>query len=166
MLFKDIKLPCNTVAAVNGFAIGGGFEIAMSADFLLASENAVFRLPEIGLGLLPIWAGLNILPRLVGTRVAKEIIILGKKFGVEKAKEFGLINEVFPQENFMEHVMKYVKELKKKDATLVQLAKHVINRSWDYPMSKTSDLTGEMFDVYASKDKKEKIKAFRKDYFP
>ena len=155
-----------TIAAVNGFAVGGGFEFAMSADFLLASEDAVFRLPEVSIGLLPIWAGLNILPKLVGIKAAKEIVILGKKFGVEKAQSLGIINEVYPAENFMESVMKYAKEIKKRDANLVQLSKYIINRSWDYPISKTTELAGEMFEIYGSKEKKEKLKAFRKDYFP
>ncbi len=163
---KMMYLPALTISAVNGFAIGGGFEFAMSTDFLVASENAVFRLPEVKIGLLPIWAGFNILPKLVGTRAAKEIIIFGNKFGVEKAKRWGLINEIYPAENFMESVMNYAKELKKRDQTLVQLSKYIINRSLDHPLSKTSELAGEMFEIYAGKDKKEKLRKLRKDYFP
>ena len=163
---KILNLPAITIAAVNGFALGGGFEFAMSTDFRIASEKAVFGLPEVSIGLLPIWSGLTILPRLVGIQAAKEIMITGNRYDLKKAKSLGLINKEVSSENFMESVISYAKEFTKKDPNLVQMAKYMANRALDYPLTKTSELAGEMFELYASKDKKEKLKALRKDYFP
>ncbi|MHA1893957.1 MAG: enoyl-CoA hydratase/isomerase family protein [Candidatus Helarchaeota archaeon] len=162
---KIMNLPAITIAAINGFAIGGGFEFAMSADFRVASEKAIFRLPEVSIGLLPIWAGLNILPKLVGIQAAKEIVILGNKIDVEKASRLGLINEIFSSENFLDSVLSYAKKLTKKDPNLVQLSKYIINRSLDFSLSKTSEIAGEMFEIYADKNKKDKLKALIQDYF-
>ena len=162
---KILNLPAITIAAVNGFALGGGFEFAMSTDFRVASEKAVFGLPEVSIGLLPIWAGLTILPRLIGIQAAKEIMITGKRYGVEEAKSLGLINKIIPSENFMASVFVYAKEFTKKDPILVQMAKYMANRALDYPLTKTTELAGEMFEIYASKDKKEKLNALNEDYF-
>ena len=162
---KILNLPAITIAAVNGFALGGGFEFAMSTDFRVASEKAVFGLPEVSIGLLPIWAGLTILPRLIGIQAAKEIMINGKRYGVEEAKSLGLINKIIPSENFMASVFVYAKEFTKKDPILVQMAKYMANRALDYPLTKTTELAGEMFEIYASKDKKEKLNALNEDYF-
>jgi len=163
---KILNLPIITIAAVNGFALGGGFEVAMSTDFRVASEKAVFGLPEVSIGLLPIWAGLTILPRLIGIQAAKEIMITGKRYGVEEAKGLGLINKIIQSENFMPSVLAYAKEFTKKDPILVQMAKYMANRVLDYPLTKTTELAGEMFEIYASKDKKEKLKELNMDYFP
>ncbi|NHI92190.1 MAG: enoyl-CoA hydratase/isomerase family protein [Candidatus Lokiarchaeota archaeon] len=165
MCLKILNLPAITIAAVNGFALGGGFEIAMSTDFRIASENAVFGLPEVSIGLLPIWSGLTILPRLIGIQAAKEIIITGKKIDVEKAKNLGLINEIFPSKNFMDSVMTYAKQFIKRDPILVQMSKYVVNRALDHPLTKTSQLAEEIFEIYANKGKKEKLRELRKEYF-
>ena len=163
---KILNLPAITISAVNGFALGGGFEFAMSTDFRVASEKAIFGLPEVSIGLLPIWAGLTILPKLIGIQAAKEIMITGKRISVEEAKSMGLINKIISSENFMDLVLSYAKELTKKDPILVQMAKYMANRALDHPLTKTTKLAGEMFEIYASKGKKEKLKDLTKDYFP
>lgn len=88
-------LPFPTIAAVNGFALGGGFEVAMSCDFIFATKNAVFGLPEVKLGLFPGFGGTQRLPRVVGERRAKEIIFSGRNIASEEAKSLGIALEVF-----------------------------------------------------------------------
>jgi len=89
------RLPFPTIAAVNGFALGGGFEMAMACDFIFASENAVFGLPEVKLGLIPGFGGTQRLARIVGERRAKEIMFSGRNVKCEEAKDLGIVLESF-----------------------------------------------------------------------
>src|SRR5690606_2315098 len=89
------SLPYPTIAAVNGFALGGGFEMAMSCDFVFASLNAVFGLPEVKLGLIPGFGGTQRLARIVGERRAKELMFSGRNVKIEEAKNLGIVLEVF-----------------------------------------------------------------------
>jgi enoyl-CoA hydratase len=89
------SLPFPTIAAVNGFALGGGFEMAMSCDFIFASKNAVFGLPEVKLGLIPGFGGTQRLARIVGERRAKELMFSGRNVTCEEAKGLGIVLEVF-----------------------------------------------------------------------
>lgn len=89
------SLPYPTIAAVNGFALGGGFEMAMSCDFIFASSNAVFGLPEVKLGLIPGFGGTQRLARIVGERRAKELMFSGRNVKIEEAKALGIVLEVF-----------------------------------------------------------------------
>lgn len=88
-------LPFPTIAAVNGFALGGGFEMSMSCDFIFASKNAVFGLPEVKLGLIPGFGGTQRLARIVGERRAKELMFSGRNVNCEEAKNLGIVLEVF-----------------------------------------------------------------------
>ncbi len=160
---KILYLPQITVAAVNGYAMGGGFEIAISTDLRVASENATFGLPESKIGFPVAWGGWLLLPKLVGVTVAKEIMFFGDKFGVDKAVQLGLVNKVLPSENFMKHVMDYAKELKKRDASLMQITKYMINRSLEDPLSKTNHMAQKMFGIFSDEGKKEKLAKLRKE---
>src|SRR3712207_3998097 len=91
------RSPVPTIAAVNGFALGGGCEVAIACDIRIASENATFGFPEVGLGILPGMGGTQRLPRLVGPALAKELIFTGRRIGAEEAREIGLVNRVVAQ---------------------------------------------------------------------
>ena len=93
-LFESLPFP--TIAAVNGFALGGGFEMALSCDFIFASENAVFGLPEVKLGLIPGFGGTQRLARVVGERRAKEMMFSGRNVKAHEAKTLGIVLEIFP----------------------------------------------------------------------
>lgn len=97
LLFEGLPYP--TIAAVNGFALGGGFEMAMSCDFIFASENAVFGLPEVKLGLIPGFGGTLRLARIVGERRAREIMFSGRNVKCEEARALGIVLEVFPSKD-------------------------------------------------------------------
>ena len=97
LLFESLPFPC--IAAVNGFALGGGFEMAMSCDFILSSVNAVFGLPEVKLGLVPGFGGTQRLSRIVGERRAKELMFSGRNVSSEEAKRLGITLEVYPSKS-------------------------------------------------------------------
>ena len=99
MPWKTPEIPI--IAAVNGFALGGGTEIAMACDFIYASEKAKFGQPEINLGIIPGFGGTQRLARLVGKGWAKEICLTGEMISAQEAKEIGLVNKVFPPEQLM-----------------------------------------------------------------
>jgi enoyl-CoA hydratase len=143
--------------------MGGGFEVAMSTDLRVASQNATFGLPESKIGFPVAWGGWLLLPKLVGIAVAKEIMFFGDKFGVDKAVQLGLVNKVLPSENFMKHVKGYAKELKKRDASLMQITKYMINRSLEDPLSKTNHLAQKMFGFFSDENKKEKLAKLREE---
>src|SRR3954453_3894471 len=100
-LIEDI--PCATIAAVNGFALGGGLELAVACDMIYASENAKLGLPEVPLGVTPGFGGTQRLGRLVGKLRAKEIIFTGERVDAQTACRIGLVNEVFPREELLPH---------------------------------------------------------------
>src|SRR5918997_268433 len=91
------RSPVPTIAAVNGFALGGGCEVALACDVRIAAENATFGFPEVSLGILPGMGGTQRLPRLVGPALAKELIFTGRRVGAEEARQMGLVNRVVPQ---------------------------------------------------------------------
>ena len=94
-MIQDLDRP--VIAAVNGFALGGGTEIALACDFIYASENAKFGLPEVTLGVFPGFGGTQRLPRLIGKGKAKELIMTGKMISAQEALQMGIVNRVFPR---------------------------------------------------------------------
>ncbi len=111
------------IAAVNGFALGGGTEMAIACDFILASEKAVFGQPEVGLGIIPGFGGCFRLARYVGFPRAKELIFTGRKFKADEAKAMGLCLEVYPAEGFMEKVLEVAKSISQQSRSAVVKAK-------------------------------------------
>ena len=111
ILAKLQELPIVVIAAVNGFALGGGTEIAIACDFIYASENAKFGQPEINLGLIPGFGGTQRLPRLIGMNMAKELVFTGKMISAAEAEKIGLANKVVPQDQLIEEVMKTAREI-------------------------------------------------------
>ena len=127
-IFRMIEtLHCPVIAAVNGFALGGGCELAMSCDIRLASENAVFGQPEVGLGITPGFGGTQRLARLIPVGIAKEMIFTGRNIKVDRAYEIGLVNAVYPADQLMEAAQKMAKGIAKNAPIAVEKAKKAID---------------------------------------
>lgn len=140
------------IAAINGFALGGGLELAMSCDLRIASENAKMGQPEINVGLIPGWGGTQRLPRYVGKAIAKELIFTGKMIDAKTAERYGLVNAVVPLDQLKEAVKAMAKELMKKPRVGIKLAKELVNSS-----TETNPRTGfaheaESFGVISQTD--------------
>lgn len=122
---ETLRFP--VIAAINGFALGGGCELAMSCDIRVASENAVFGQPEVGLGITPGFGGTQRLARLVGAGVAKEMIFGARNIKADRAYAIGLVNSVVPAEDLMASVMKMANGIAKNAPIAVAYAKKAIN---------------------------------------
>ena len=117
-----------TIAAVNGFALGGGCELAMSCDIRIASDNAKFGQPEVTIGIPPGWGGTQRLMRIVGIAKAKEIVFTGKAINASAAKEIGLVNHVFEQSSLMDEAVKMAKTIAANATLAVHMSKTAINK--------------------------------------
>ena len=161
-LFRRIeKLEIPTIAAVNGFALGGGCEIAMSCDIILASEKAKFGQPEVGLGITPGFSGTQRLPRRVGTAKAKELIFSGKMIKADEAKEIGLVNAVYPAEELMNGAIEMAKSFAKNAPIAVKYSKACIDRGMQMDIDDGIAVENELFGMcFATADQKEGMTAF------
>jgi len=156
---EDLSKP--VIAAVNGFALGGGTELALSCDLIYASEKAKFGQPEVGLGVTPGFGGTQRLPRRVGMAMAKELIYTGRMIRAAEAKEIGLANKVVPPEELMAEVMNLAKEIASKGQVSVRLAKAAINRGMDVDINSALSIEADAFGLcFASSDQKEGMRAF------
>jgi len=161
-LFRRIeKLEIPTIAAVNGFALGGGCELAMTCDMILASEKALFGQPEVSLGIIPGFSGTQRLPRRVGASKAKELIFSGKKIKAAEAKEIGLVNEVYPDKELMNGALKMARSFTKNAPIAVKYSKACIDRGMQIDIDDGIALENEMFSMcFATVDQKEGMTAF------
>ena len=161
-IFRRIeKLEIPTIAAVNGFALGGGCEIAMSCDIILASEKAKFGQPEVSLGITPGFSGTQRLPRRVGTAKAKELIFSGKMIKADEAKEIGLVNAVYPPEELMNGAMEMAKSFAKNAPIAVKYSKACIDRGMQMDIDNGIALENELFAMcFATADQTEGMTAF------
>jgi 3-hydroxypropionyl-coenzyme A dehydratase len=123
---ENVRQP--TIAAVNGFALGGGCELAMSCDIRIASDTAKLGQPEVTIGIPPGWGGTQRLLRIVGIAKAKELVYTGKMIKAEEAKEIGLVNHVVPLASLMDEAMKMAKTIAENSAMGVQMSKTAINK--------------------------------------
>lgn len=158
---KIEKLTKPVIAAINGFALGGGCELSMSCDIRIASEKAKFGQPEVGLGIVPGFGGTQRLPRLVGRGKAKEIIFTGEVFDAQEALRIGLVEKVVPAEELMEAAKTMAKKIMKNAAYAVTLCKDAINTGLDIDLANAQDYEATLFGVTcATEDKKEGMTAF------
>lgn len=149
------------IAAVNGFAFGGGSEMALASDFIYASENAKFGLPEITLGIIPGYGGTQRLPRQIGKSLAKELIFTGRAISAEEAREMGMVNKVCKPEELMAEVMKTAKAIATKGAVSLRAAKQAINAGMDVDLADGCRMEVDAFALcLASSDAKEGLSAF------
>jgi enoyl-CoA hydratase len=156
---QSLSIP--VIAAVNGFALGGGSEMALACDFIYASEAAKFGLPEITLGIIPGFGGTQRLPRLVGANMAKEMIFTGKLMAASEAKEMGMVNKVVAPEALMEAVMKTAAAISAKGRVPLRAAKEAINRGLNVDLATGCSIEMDAFALcVASGDAKEGTGAF------
>ncbi len=155
------ELPIPVLGAVNGFALGGGCEIVIACDFIYASENAMFGLPEINLGIIPGFGGTQRLPRLIGKNRAKEMIFTGKMIPAAEAQSMGLVNKVCAQDQLMDEVLKVAKIIISKGRVSLRAAKQAINNGMDVDLKTGCRIETDAFAVcLASPDAKEGTQAF------
>ena len=159
--FKLQNMRQVTIAAVNGFALGGGCEIAMSCDIRIASDNAVFGQPECGLGIIPGFGGTQRLARLVGMGRAKEMIFTCDNINAEEAYRIGLVNHVVAQEELMNCAKEMAKKIASKGSYAVSIAKAAINNGYDMDIKNAVEMEANLFGVVNdTADKKEGMNAF------
>ncbi|XXF81449.1 enoyl-CoA hydratase-related protein [Myxococcaceae bacterium GXIMD 01537] len=155
------QLPIPTIAAVNGFALGGGCELALACDFIYASEKAKLGLPEVTLGVIPGFGGTQRLARLVGKARAKELIFTADRLDAAKAKEIGLVLEVLPADKLMEHCREVARKMLKNGPLAISQAKRVIEFGSDQDLRAANELERQGFAVlFGSEDQREGMKAF------
>jgi len=150
-----------SIAAVNGFALGGGTEIALACDIRIAAENAMFGQPEILIGILPGWGGTQRLPRLVGMGIAKELILTGSQISAKRAYEIGLVNKVVPAAQLMEEAEKLAKKFVTLPGFAVKMAKNAMNFGFDMPLEGGVKLElSAISQCFSTQDQKEGMTAF------
>ena len=147
--------PFITIAAVNGFALGGGLEMALACDFIYASENAKLGLPEVTLGIIPGFGGTQRLARAVGTRRAKEMIATGKHIEAEEAKEMGLVNHVYKPEALIGACWNTADHIAHHSHTAVSQAKSAVNEGIALPLPAALDLEKSKFSLCFSTPERE-----------
>lgn len=159
--FKLEQLPKPVIAGVNGFALGGGCELAMSCDFIYASDKAKFGQPEVNLGIMPGFGGTQRLALLVGRARAKELCMTGEMIDAGQAKELGLVAKIFPAEELLEETMRVARQLAEKSPSSLRSIKQVIDRGACVDLNTGCALEAEAFGVlFSGLDAKEGVAAF------
>ncbi|HWI41418.1 MAG TPA: enoyl-CoA hydratase-related protein [Verrucomicrobiae bacterium] len=149
------------LAAVNGYCMGGGLEVALACDFIVASESASFAFPEIGLGIIPGFGGTQRLARLVGKGRAKELVFSGERVDAAEAARIGLVNHVFPAHEFVERSVALMQRICARGSYPLRLAKQVIDAGYDLDLANACLLERDSFALcFASPDQKEGMAAF------
>ena len=161
-VFRRIEtLPFPVIAAVNGFALGGGCELAMSCDIRIASSNAKFGQPEVGLGIIPGFSGTHRLPKLIGQGYAKEMIYTGKIIRADEALRIGLVNAVYEQAELMDKAIEMAQTMLKNAPVAIRLAKQSINDGYDLDADAAIAHENTLFArCFTTRDQKEGMDAF------
>jgi enoyl-CoA hydratase len=155
------RSPVPTIAAVNGYALGGGCEVAIACDIRIAAENATFGFPEVSLGILPGMGGTQRLPRLVGPALAKELIFTGRRIGAAEAREIGLVNRVVPQGEALKVARELAAEIAANGPLAVRHAKAATNRAMDVDLVSGLEYEADQFALlFATEDAREGMGAF------
>lgn len=155
------SLPQPTIAAVNGFALGGGFELTLCTDLVVATEGATFGLPEIKLGLLPGGGGTQRLARLVGERIAKEVVLTGRSLDAEEAEKLGLVTKRVPDQALMGETLKLAEHIAAQAPVAAREGKRVIHDGLLAPLPSALTLEQRaLFALFGTEDAKEGIQAF------
>ncbi len=154
-------LPQPVIAAVNGFALGGGCELAISCDMRFASTNAKFGQPEVNLGVIPGFGGTQRLPRLIGKGLAGELIFSGNIIDAEEACRIGLVNRVFAPENLMDECQNLARRIASRGPCAVRLCKEAVNNGIEMDLRRACAYEADLFaHCFTSVDQKEGMKAF------
>jgi enoyl-CoA hydratase len=156
---QNLSIP--VIAAVNGYALGGGSEMALACDFIYASETAAFGLPEITLGLIPGFGGTQRLPRLISANMAKELIFTGRMVKAQEAKSLGWVNQVFESNALIAETMKTAQAIAAKGKVALRAAKEAVNSGLNVDLATGLRMEQDAFAIcMASEDAKEGTRAF------
>lgn len=161
-VFRKLEtFPIPTIAAVNGFALGGGLELAMSCEIRICSDNALFGQPETGLGITPGFGGTQRLARIVNLGKAKEMIYTARNIKSDEACRIGLVNAVYPQEELMAQALKLAAKIAKNAPIAVRAAKKAINGGLQEDMDNAIKIEAKLFgSCFETEDQKEGMTAF------
>lgn len=156
-----------TIAAINGIALGGGFELALAFTLRVASPDSKFGLPEVGLGVIPGYGGGQRLARLVGKGRAMEILLSAEPIDVQEAYRIGLVNKIFPKKGFIEEAVNFANKFAEKGAIALRYAMEAINYGLELPSEKASQMESTLAALcWATEDAKEGIRAFLENRRP
>lgn len=149
------------IAAVSGFALGGGFELALLCDMIVAAESAKFGLPEVTIGVIPGGGGTQRLTRAVGKALAMEMILNNRHLSAAEAEKYGLVNRVFPDERMLDEALSLAADIAGRSPLSLRLAKEAINAAFEGSLSETLNDERRLFQLtFASEDQKEGMAAF------
>mgnify|MGYP000639516159 CR=1 FL=1 len=149
------------IAAVSGFALGGGCELAMICDMIIASETAQFGQPEINIGVMPGAGGTQRLTRIIGKNKAMELVLTGKFISAEEAKAYGLVNKIVPVEFFLSEAIALASDIASKSPIAVQMAKESVLKAYEMPLQEALFFERKNFYMlFATEDQKEGMDAF------
>jgi enoyl-CoA hydratase len=155
------RLPVPTIAAVNGFALGGGCEVALACDLVYASERARFGQPEVNLGIVPGFGGSQRLPRRVGPMRALEMILTGDVYDAGRARDMGLVLEVLAPERLVPHALEQARKIAARGPLAIAQAKRLVHAGADGPLSAANELERQAFAaLFATDDAREGLRAF------
>jgi enoyl-CoA hydratase len=161
LMTRIASLPKPVAAAINGYALGGGLELAMACTFRTAVRTAKLGLPEVGLGIIPGFGGTQRLPRLVGLGRALELILTGDQIDAEEAYRIGLVNRVFERNELLEGTEKILRTIMSRGPVAVRYAMEAATKGVNLPLADGLDLEATLFGVLASsEDKQEGLSAF------
>ena len=158
-VIREMSKP--VIAAVHGYALGGGFELAMACDLIIASEDAMFGSPEVNVGLMPGSGGTQMLPRHVGEKKAKELIFTGDRISAKELERLGAVNKVVPSDKLDEAVEELLEKIKDKSPVVLAAAKEAINASLELPLGSGIRYEMQVFSqLFGTEDQKEGTRAF------
>ena len=160
-LRKFEELPFPVIAAVNGFALGGGCETALACDWIIAADNATFGQPEVKLGIPPGFGGTQRLLRLVGKAMALDMVTSGRQVKADEALRIGLANAVYPADTLLDAALEQARQIAAQGPIAVRLAKQAVQRGQDLDLQNACALESELFGLcFATADQKEGMQAF------
>jgi enoyl-CoA hydratase len=149
------------IAAVNGFALGGGCELALACDFIYAGDKAKFGQPEVNLGVIPGFGGTQRLPRRIGAGRAMELILTGDLIGADEALRIGLVNKIFPAAELMAATKKCAEKIASKGPLAIAYARRAVRKGAELNLPAGNDYEAELFALlFATQDQKEGMRAF------
>ncbi len=149
------------IAAINGYALGGGCELALACDIRIAANSAQLGQPEVNLGIIPGWGGTQRLPRLVGVSVAKQLMLTGERISAAKAAEIGLVGEVVNADELMPRARELAQTIAAKPKVALQLIKEAVNNGFEMDMNRAFAYEADLFGLcFATADQKEGMLAF------
>jgi enoyl-CoA hydratase/carnithine racemase len=167
-MFKALRaVPQPTIAAVFGFALGGGFELALTCDLIVAAEGTVLGLPEVRVGLMPAGGGTQLLPRLIGSGRAKDLIFSGRRFDATEGREMGLVTRIVPRTKLDEAALEIARDICRSSPVAVREAKRAANAAFDVPIEEGIEVEHSGWEhVIESEDRHEGIAAFNEKRDP